>query len=220
MKEFLEPFFNFLQYCIENKIIEAWVALVLAVSVVFIYFSLSKIDNVTRLIGTFKNRNERLLIKVMQDEYSSPVTKECATQEFKRINNKKLCGFDDVIRQRYCICLADKYSELVTVHFFRKFRTSVVLGTSQEPLIKAGKMLWFEWWIGIIYTFQFFLLAIFFISLSVFNPGELPLWKHATLYLVVVVLLWVGVIMSKQFPSREEIKLLKEIKRREEQVKH
>ncbi|MCF6690408.1 hypothetical protein [Raoultella terrigena] len=220
MKEFLELFFNFLQYCIENKIIEVWVALVLAASVVLIYFPLLKIDYVTRLIGEFKNRKESVLIKIMQDEYSSHVTKECAHQELKRINDKKLCGFDDVIRQRYCIGLADKYSELVTILFFRKFRTDIALGENQEPLIKAGKMLWFEWWVGVIYTLQFFLLAIFFISLSVFNPGELPLWKHAILYLSVVVLLWTGVIMSKQFPSREEIKLLKEIKRREEQDKH
>jgi hypothetical protein len=35
-----------------------------------------------------------------------------------------------------------------------------------------------------------------------------------------MVILGTGVIMSKQFPSREEINLLREIKRREELAKH
>ncbi|MEY6761363.1 hypothetical protein [Kluyvera ascorbata] len=218
MPEILDSIIKFLQYCIENKIIEVWVAFLLIAAVVFIYFSLLKIDYVGHLIGLFRNRKERVLINIMQDEYLPAETKACALQELNRIKNKKLCGFDDVIRQNYCISLANKYHELVTIVFFKKFRSNIGVGDNFIPLIQIGRGVWFEWGIGVIYTLQFFILAIIFISLSVFNPGQLALWKHAILYLSVVVLLWTGVMMSKLFPSLGEIKRLKELKRREEQT--
>lgn len=218
MPEILDPIVKFLQYCIENRIIEVWVAFLLIASVIFIYLSLLKIDYVSHLIGLFRNRKERALINIMQDEYLPAETKNCARHEFKRIKNKKLCGFDDIIRQNYCVALSNKYHALVIVFFFKKFRSNICVGENLNPLIKIGKGVWFEWGIGMIYTLQFFALAIFFISLSIFNPGQLPLWKHTILYLSVAVLLWTGVMMSKQFPSLGEIKLLKELKRREEQA--
>lgn len=218
MTEILDPIIKFLQYCIENKIIEAWVAFLLIASVIFIYFSLLKIDYISHLVGLFRSRKERALINIMQDEYLPADTKDCVRQELKRIQNKKICGFNDVIRQSYCMALANKYPELVTVFFFKKFRANISVDGKQSPSIQVGKGVWFEWGVGMIYTLQFFVLAIMFISLSIFNPGQLPLWKHAIIYLSVVVLLWIGIIMSKQFPSWNEIKLLKELKRREQQA--
>lgn len=218
MSEILNFIFKVLNYFVDNKIIDIWVAIILAVSVILIYLSLLRIDYITRLFGMIKNRKESFLINIMQDEYLSAEAKYCACQELVRIKNKKLCGFDDVIRQAYCINLASRYHDLISIFFFRKFRTNIVVGENQTPLIKVGIGIWFGWGVGMIYTLQFFALAIFFISLSIFNPGQLPLWKHAILYLFVVVLLWTGVMMSKQFPSFDEIKLLKELKRREKQA--
>lgn len=218
MPEILDFIFKVLNYFVDNKIIDLWVAFILAISVILIYSSLLRIDYMIRLVGMIKNRNESSLINIMQDEYLPAETKSCARQELIRIKNEKLCGFNDVIRQGYCITLANKYHELVTIFFFRKFRYNIVVGENQTPLIKVGTGIWFEWGVGMIYTLQFFVLAIFFILLSIFNPGQLPLWKHAILYLSVVVLLWTGVMMSKQLPSLGEIKLLKELKRREERA--
>ncbi|WP_213794965.1 hypothetical protein [Klebsiella aerogenes] len=218
MSKALDPIVQIIQYCIENKIIEVWVALLLIVSVIFIYFSLLKIDYISHIINLFRKRKEIALIKIMQDEYLPAETKNCARHELKRIKIKNLSGFNDVIRQNYCITLASKYHELVTIFFFRKFKGNIIVGDNQTPLIKVGKGIWFEWGIGVIYILQFFVIAILFISLSIFDPRQIPLWKHGILYFSVVALLWSGVIISQQFPSLSEIKLLKELKRREEQT--
>lgn len=148
MTEILDPIVKFLQYCIENKIIEAWVAFLLIASVIFIYFSLLKIDYISHLIGLFRNRKEIALISIMQDEYLPAETKDCVRQELKRIKNKKICGFNDVIRQNYCMALANKYPGLVTVIFFKKFRANIGLEENQTPSIQVGKGVWFEWGVG------------------------------------------------------------------------
>lgn len=115
------------QYFIDNKIIDMWGALILAVAVVLIYASLLRIDSITRLVGVIKNRKENALVNTMYDENLPVETNACAHQALIRIKTKKLCGFDNVIRQNYCIALSNKYHDLITVFFFRKFRANIAV---------------------------------------------------------------------------------------------
>jgi hypothetical protein len=220
MKEFLELFFNFLQYCLKHKIIKSSTALFCAFVVFFIHFIVLRIEHISHFICVIKEQKEREFIRRMQDVYLPSDTKECAQRELERRKTKNLFGLNSVFKQHYCIDLVNKYSELIQMPFLVKFQNYIVPRNNFTPSIKIGKKLWIEWVVGCVITLQFFILAAFFIFLDSYYLEALSFWKHVVVWLFVMVILGTGVIMSKQFPSREEINLLREIKRREELAKH
>jgi hypothetical protein len=89
------------------------------------------------------------------------------------LQNKELCGFDDVLRQCYCVDLASKYHNLVTISFFKKFQSSIVICNSFTPSIKTGVYLRIEWFLGVIYSIHLILIAGLFIFLSALGNKEL-----------------------------------------------
>jgi hypothetical protein len=95
------------------------------------------------------------------------------------LQNKELCGFDDVLRQCYCVDLASKYHNLVTISFFKKFQSSIVICNSFTPSIKTGVYLRIEWFLGVIYSIHLILIAGLFIFLSALGNKELSFGNMA-----------------------------------------
>ncbi|EMX9851253.1 TPA: hypothetical protein ACUB1K_001938 [Klebsiella michiganensis] len=217
MKEILEQFFKFIQYCMDNSVIEAGTALFIVMCMIVFCLSLLKIEFISNMIDTIKNRRKNELLKILSNNYTSAEQRRSAEIELSRLQNKELCGFDDVLRQCYCVDLASKYHNLVTISFFKKFQSSIVICNSFTPSIKTGVYLRIEWFLGVIYSIHLILIAGLFIFLSALGNKELSFWKHGILYLMAMGILWLCVIISKQFPSRLDIRLLEEIKRQEAQ---
>ncbi|PXW48754.1 hypothetical protein DET57_102363 [Klebsiella oxytoca] len=217
MMEFFEPFVKFIQYCTDNGVIEAGTALLIVMCMIVFCLSLFKSEFIINMIHSIKNHRKNECLKILSNEHASAEQRLCAEFELSRLQNKELCGFDDVLSQRYCVDLATKYQNLVTISFFKKFHSSIVICNCFTVSIRTGVCLWGEWFIGVIYSIHLIIIAGLFIFLSALGNKELSFWKHAVLYLMAMGILCLCVVISKQFPSRLDIRLLEEIKRQETQ---
>ncbi len=66
MKEILEQFFKFIQYCMDNGVIEAGTALFIVMCMIVFCLSLLKIEFISNMIDTIKNRRKNELLKILR----------------------------------------------------------------------------------------------------------------------------------------------------------
>lgn len=181
---------------------------------IFIAGSLALVIWKIREIIAFVNdvRNSKLNeLQHLLDSHKLPdEVNTCIQDEITRIIGYRMTSIADAARQKIILRLLVENRDLISVGFFKKFRTFLLIKDG-SLVFKKGFAFWFENVMYGWFSAQFLLFAILFLVLSVYRHEQIPVWGHLVLYLVAAIFFLLFIAFGRMIPRPEECKLLNNI---------
>lgn len=169
-----------------------------------------KIRGIIAFLNDVRNSKLNELQRILDSHELSDELSVCIKDDIERITCYRRTGISDVARQKIILHLLVENRDLISVGFFKKFRTFLLI--KDETLVfKKGFSFWFENIIYGLFSLQFLSLAILSLILSIYRHEQIPVWGHLILYLVVVVMFLFFIAFGRMIPRPEECKLLNKI---------
>ncbi|GEM_PF-657171 len=157
-------------------------------------------------------RNSKLIeLQHLLDSHKLPDdVSTCIQDEITRITGYRITSIEDVGRQKIILRLLVENRDVISVGFFRKFRTFLLIKDG-FLVFKKGISFWFENGIYALFSLQFLSLAILSLILSTYRHEQIPAWGHLILYSVAVVMFLFCIAFGRMIPRPKECKLLNKI---------
>ncbi|WP_154923331.1 hypothetical protein [Klebsiella grimontii] len=169
-----------------------------------------KIRGIITFINEVRNSKLNELQRLLDSHELSDEVSICIKDDIERITSYRMTGIFDVARQKIILHLFVENRGLISVGFFKKFRTFLLIKDG-TLVFKKGFSFWFENIIYGLFPLQFLSLAILSLILSIYRHEQIPVWGHLILYLVVVVMFLFFIAFGRMIPRPEECKLLNKI---------
>lgn len=169
-----------------------------------------KIRGVVGFFNEVRNSKLNELQRLLDSHELSDEVSICIKDDIERITSYRMTGISDVARQKIILRLFVENRDLISVGFFKKFRTFLLIKDG-AIVFKKGFSFWFENVMYVLFSFQFLSLAILSLILSTYRHEQIPVWGHLILYTVAVVMFLFFIAFGRTIPRPEECKLLSKI---------
>ncbi|WP_297205624.1 hypothetical protein [uncultured Pluralibacter sp.] len=169
-----------------------------------------KTRGIIGFINEVKNSRLNQLQHLLDTHKLSNKVSACIKEDIKRIVSYRITGISDVASQRIILRLLLKNRELVSIEFFKKFR-SFLLVEDGTLVFKKGFSFWFENSMYALFSLQFLSISILSLILSTYRHDQIPIWGHVILYSVAVIMFLFFISFGRMIPHPRELKLLKKI---------
>lgn len=169
-----------------------------------------KIRGIIAFLNDVRNSKLNELQRLLDSHELSDELSICIKDDIERITCYRMTGIFDVARQKIILRLLVENRSLISVGFFKKFRTFLLIEDG-SLIFKKGFSFWFENSIYALFSLQFLSLAILSLILSTYRHEHIPVWGHLILYTVAVVMFLFFIAFGRMIPRPEECKLLNKI---------
>ncbi|EJL5624321.1 TPA: hypothetical protein ACIA0S_003762 [Salmonella enterica subsp. houtenae serovar [1],40:z4,z23:-] len=169
-----------------------------------------KIRGIIAFLNDVRNSKLNELQRILDSHELSDELSICIKDDIERITCYRRTGIFDVARQKIILHLLVENRDLISVGFFKKFRTFLLIKDG-TLVFKKGFSFWFENGIYALFSLQFLSLAILSLILSTYRHEYIPVWGHFILYTIAVVMFLFFIAFGRMIPRPEECKLLSKI---------
>ncbi|HCM1931022.1 TPA: hypothetical protein N3A15_002697 [Salmonella enterica subsp. salamae serovar 51:c:-] len=169
-----------------------------------------KIRGIITFINEVRNSKLNELQRLLDSHELSDEVSICIKDDIERITSYRMTGISDVARQKIILRLFVENRDLISVGFFKKFRTFLLIKDG-TLVFKKGFSFWFENVMYVLFSLQFLSLAILSLILSTYRHEQIPVWGHLILYSIAIVMFLFFIAFGRMIPRPEECKLLNKI---------
>lgn len=169
-----------------------------------------KIRSITALFNAVRNSKINEYQRLLNEYELHEKDREFFNNEIKRIIRYRTSGISDVAKQKIVWILLDKNKDIISINFFKKFRSFLEI-ENNVLVFKKGFSYWIEIGIYSFYSLQFLFLSILCIVLAVYRSEQIPVWGQLILYSGAGVTITFFIAYAKLIPRAKECTLLNEI---------
>lgn len=169
-----------------------------------------KIRGVVEFFNEVRNSKLNELQRLLDSHELSDEVSTCIKEDIKRITSYRMTGISDVASQKIILRLFVEHRNLISVDFFKKFRTFLLIEYG-ALVFKKGFSFWFENGIYALFSLQFLSLAVLSLTLSIYRHEYIPVWGYLILYTIAVITFLFSIAFGRMIPRPEECKLLNKI---------
>ncbi|HAV1236057.1 TPA: hypothetical protein JGU28_000682 [Salmonella enterica] len=169
-----------------------------------------KIRGIIAFLNDVRNSKLNELQRTLDSHELSDELSICIKDDIERITCYSRTGIFDVARQKIILHLLVGNRDLISVGFFKKFRTFLLIEDG-SLVFKKGFSFWFENSMYVLFSLHFLSLAILSLILSIYRHEHIPVWGHLILYSVAIVMFLFFIAFGRMIPRPEECKLLNKI---------
>ncbi|EJJ5119668.1 hypothetical protein NJB52_004153, partial [Salmonella enterica] len=132
-----------------------------------------KIRGIIAFLNDVRNSKLNELQRILDSHELSYELSICIKDDIERITCYRRTGIFDVARQKIILHLLVENRDLISVGFFKKFRTFLLIKDG-TLVFKKGFSFWFENGIYALFSLQFLSLAILSLILSTYRHEYIP----------------------------------------------
>ncbi|EAA6221760.1 hypothetical protein HB464_000084 [Salmonella enterica subsp. salamae] len=169
-----------------------------------------KIRGIIAFVNEVRNSKLNELQRLLDSHELSDEVSICIKDDIERITSYRMTGIFDVARQKIILRLLVENRSLISVGFFKKFRTFLLIEDG-SLIFKKGFSFWFENGMYVLFSLHFLLIAGLSLILSIYRHEQIPVWGHLILYSVAIVMFLFFIAFGRMIPRPEECKLLNKI---------
>ncbi|EHM1752875.1 hypothetical protein KD515_004167 [Salmonella enterica subsp. salamae serovar 40:c:e,n,x,z15] len=169
-----------------------------------------KIRGIVAFVNEVRNSKLNELQRLLDSHELSDEVSICIKDDIERITSYRMTGIFDVARQKIILRLLVENRSLISVGFFKKFRTFLLIEDG-SLIFKKGFSFWFENGMYVLFSLHFLLIAGLSLILSIYRHEQIPVWGHLILYSVAIVMFLFFIAFGRMIPRPEECKLLNKI---------
>lgn len=169
-----------------------------------------KIRGIIEFFNEVRNSKLNELQHLLDSYKLSKEVNICIEEDILRITSYRMTGISDVASQKIILRLFVGHRNIISVSFFKKFRTFLHIEDG-TLVFKKGFSFWFENGMYALFSLQFLFLAILSLMLSIYRHEYIPFWGHLTLYTFAVILFLFFIAFLRMIPLPKECKMLSEI---------
>lgn len=169
-----------------------------------------KIRGIVVFVNEVRNSKLNELQRLLDSHELSDEVSICIKDDIERITSYRMTGIFDVARQKIILRLLVENRSLISVGFFKKFRTFLLIEDG-SLIFKKGFSFWFENGMYVLFSLHFLLIAGLSLILSSYRHEQIPVWGHLILYSVAIVMFLFFIAFGRMIPRPEECKLLNKI---------
>ncbi|WP_039057643.1 hypothetical protein [Enterobacter sp. Bisph1] len=169
-----------------------------------------KIRGIIAFVNEVRNSKLNEFQHILNGFELSDEIRLCIKEDMERITAYRVTGISDVARQKIILRLVVQNLDLISVGFFKKFRTFLVI-KDRRLIFKKGFSFWFETGMYFLFSLQFLLLAILALILFTYRYEQISVWGHIALCTGSVVMFLFFIAFERMIPRPEECKLLERV---------
>ncbi len=183
------------------------VFIVLFSSLVLMAFFRAK--DIFGIINNTKNAKLDGYNYILKNYELNSTNSKCIKDDISRIIRYRLSGISDVARQRVIFKLISLNNEVISPGFFKKFRTFLEF---KDGLLIFNKGIGFrlECLMYFLFSFQYLLIAISFVAISLYKGNSILAWEHWLLYVMALLLFMMFIAFGKIIPTPKECLLIED----------
>lgn len=134
-----------------------------------------KIRGIIAFVNEVRNSKLNELQRLLDSHELSDEVSICIKDDIERITSYRMTGIFDVARQKIILRLLVENRSLISVGFFKKFRTFLLIEDG-SLIFKKGFSFWFENGMYVLFSLHFLLIAGLSLILSIYRREQIPVW--------------------------------------------
>ncbi|EEL2011257.1 hypothetical protein G9J13_002931 [Salmonella enterica] len=202
--------FEILKGMIDRQEISSWhaIAFVIALTVTFPIFL--KIGKIFVFFKNIKDSKLNRLEKILSNTHLEQDDIDIVKRRIKSILRYRITGIRDVERQYIVNDLISRNYRLISSYFFKKFRSYLVVKNGRM-IFKKDWCYYFEMNFYRFFAFQYFIMALLMVSLSIHRGAAIGIHAHIILWLIAGLFIFMLQAFMEMIPTRKECELLESV---------
>ncbi|EMB1378504.1 hypothetical protein ACI2Q1_000809 [Salmonella enterica subsp. enterica] len=202
--------FETLKGMIERQEISSWHAIAFVIALTVTFPILLKIGKIFVFFKNIKDSKINRLEKMLSNTHLEQDDIDNIKRSIKSILRYRITGIRDVERQYIVNDLISRNYKLISSDFFRKFRGYLIVKNGRM-IFKKDWGYYFEINFYRFFAFQYLIMALLMVSLSIHRGAAIGIHAHIILWLIAGLFIFMLQAFAALIPTRKECELLENV---------